>query len=82
MRALLASHWSSTWSSESWRRFSCSRRRFSWHGSRPATAEQLIQDVFAAVDGQSILLITHRREGLDLVDRVIELENGRARENG
>ena len=48
----------------------------------PATAEQLMQDVFAAVDGQSILLITHRREGLDLVDRVIELENGRARENG
>ena len=41
-----------------------------------------MQDVFAAVDGQSILLITHRREGLDLVDRVIELENGRARENG
>jgi ABC-type transport system involved in cytochrome bd biosynthesis fused ATPase/permease subunit len=48
----------------------------------PATAEQLMQDVFAAAGGQSILLITHRREGLDLVDRVIELENGRARENG
>jgi len=41
-----------------------------------------MQDVFAAVDGQSILLITHRGEGLDLVDRVIELEHGRARENG
>ena len=37
-----------------------------------------MQDVFAAVDGQSILLITHRREGLDLVGRVIRLEGGRA----
>ena len=37
----------------------------------PATAEELMQDVFDAAGDQSILLITHRREGLDLVDRVI-----------
>jgi ATP-binding cassette, subfamily C, bacterial CydC len=41
----------------------------------PGTAEELIRDVFAATD-RSILLITHRREGLDLVDEVIELVRG------
>ena len=45
----------------------------------PETAEELIGDVFAAAGAQSILLITHRREGLDLVDRVVELEDGQAR---
>ena len=39
----------------------------------PATAEELIRDVFAATPGKTILLITHRTEGLDRVDRVIEL---------
>jgi ABC-type multidrug transport system fused ATPase/permease subunit len=39
----------------------------------PATAENLIRDLFAAAAGKTILLITHRTEGLDLVDRVIEL---------
>ena len=43
------------------------------------TAAELIGDVFAAAGTQSILLITHRREGLDLVDRVVELEDGQAR---
>ena len=42
----------------------------------PETAEELMRDVFAAAGGQSILLITHRREGLDLVDEVIELADG------
>ena len=41
----------------------------------PATAHELMRDVFAAAGNQSILLITHRREGLDLVDQVIELEH-------
>ena len=41
-----------------------------------------MRDVFAAAGGQSILLITHRREGLDLVDEVVELEKGRAHETG
>jgi len=39
----------------------------------PATAGELIRDLFAAVPGRSVLLITHRSEGLDLVDRVVTL---------
>jgi ATP-binding cassette subfamily C protein CydC len=45
----------------------------------PATATELMQDVFAAATGQSILLITHRREGLDLVDEIVELPGERIR---
>jgi thiol reductant ABC exporter CydC subunit len=37
------------------------------------TAEALIGDVLSAADGRSVLLITHRPEGLDLVDRVVTL---------
>jgi ATP-binding cassette subfamily C protein CydCD len=44
-----------------------------------ATADELIRDVFDAAGGQTILLITHRSEGLDLVDRIVELEHGRSR---
>ncbi|MFN8112214.1 MAG: thiol reductant ABC exporter subunit CydC [Solirubrobacterales bacterium] len=36
----------------------------------PPTAERLLADTFAAASGRSVLLITHRPEGLDLVDRV------------
>jgi ATP-binding cassette, subfamily C, bacterial CydC len=39
----------------------------------PATAIGLMRDVFAATPDQSVLLITHRSEGLDLVDRVVAL---------
>ncbi|HET6868816.1 MAG TPA: thiol reductant ABC exporter subunit CydC [Solirubrobacteraceae bacterium] len=39
----------------------------------PETATELVQDVFAATPDQSVLLITHRSEGLDLVDRVVAL---------
>jgi thiol reductant ABC exporter CydC subunit len=39
----------------------------------PATATALVADVFAAAGDRSILLITHRPEGLDLVDEVISL---------
>jgi thiol reductant ABC exporter CydC subunit len=39
----------------------------------PGTASRLMDDVFAAVGGHTVLLITHRSEGLDLVDRVIAL---------
>jgi ATP-binding cassette, subfamily C, bacterial CydC len=42
------------------------------------TAHELIRDVLAAVRGQTVILITHRDEGLELVDRVITLPaNGR-----
>ncbi len=39
----------------------------------PATAEELMCDVFAATRDRSVLLITHRREGLDLVDEILTL---------
>jgi thiol reductant ABC exporter CydC subunit len=39
----------------------------------PATADVLIRDVLAAARGRTVLLITHRSEGLDLVDRTVEL---------
>ena len=39
----------------------------------PVTAGELVDDVFAAAGDRTILLITHRTEGLDLVDRVVRL---------
>jgi len=45
----------------------------------PATATELIRDVVLATPGQTVLLITHRNEGLDLVDRVLALEGGSSR---
>jgi len=40
----------------------------------PETAEVLIGDILAAAADRSVLLITHRPEGLDLVDEVVQLE--------
>src|SRR5206468_5533455 len=37
------------------------------------TAQKLVRDVFAAAGATSVLLITHRREGLELVDEVLVL---------
>ena len=45
----------------------------------PGTATALMQDVFAAAAERSILLITHRTEGLDLVDEIYELVDGTTR---
>jgi len=45
----------------------------------PATAEALVRDVLDAAAGKSVLLITHRPEGLDLVDRTVVLEPGEPR---
>jgi thiol reductant ABC exporter CydC subunit len=42
----------------------------------PPAAEALIRDVFAAAGDASVLLITHRPEGRDLVDEVVELRDG------
>jgi ABC-type transport system involved in cytochrome bd biosynthesis fused ATPase/permease subunit len=39
----------------------------------PDTAAELMRDVFAAAGGRTVLLITHRDEGLELVDRVVSL---------
>jgi ATP-binding cassette, subfamily C, bacterial CydC len=43
------------------------------------TAERLIEDVFSAAGESSVLLITHRPEGLELVDEVVALEEGSIR---
>jgi thiol reductant ABC exporter CydC subunit len=40
------------------------------------TAEALVEDILAASGTRSVLLITHRPEGLDLVDEVVELAAG------
>jgi thiol reductant ABC exporter CydC subunit len=37
------------------------------------TAEELIADIFAAAGDRAVLLITHRPEGLDLVDGVVRI---------
>jgi len=42
----------------------------------PSTASALIRDVFSAAGDRTVLLITHRTEGLELVDRVLVLTSG------
>jgi thiol reductant ABC exporter CydC subunit len=39
----------------------------------PETAEEFVRDILAAADRRSVLLVTHRPEGLDLVDEVISV---------
>lgn len=41
----------------------------------PETAQALTEDLLAAAGDRAVLLITHRPEGLDLVDEVVELES-------
>ena len=41
------------------------------------TAEALVSDVLEEAGDRTVLLITHRREGLDLVDEVLALRGGR-----
>jgi thiol reductant ABC exporter CydC subunit len=41
------------------------------------TAERLMHDLLAAAHGRSVLLITHRPEGLDQVDEIVELYGDR-----
>jgi ABC-type multidrug transport system fused ATPase/permease subunit len=41
------------------------------------TAEELVRDILTAARDRSILLITHRPEGLDLVDEIVALDGGR-----
>jgi len=42
-----------------------------------AAAEALVADVLRAADDRAVLLVTHRPEGLDRVDEVIRLADGR-----
>ncbi len=39
----------------------------------PETAQALMDDVFEAAGNRTVLLITHRPEGLDQVDEVVSL---------
>ena len=41
------------------------------------TAEELMADILSAAGERSVLLITHRPEGLELVDDVVVLSGGR-----
>jgi thiol reductant ABC exporter CydC subunit len=41
----------------------------------PPTAKALVQDVFTAGRGRTVLLITHRPEGVDLADEVVVLRD-------
>ena len=43
----------------------------------PPTARAMTDDVLAAADGRTVLLITHRPEGLEQMDEVIVLDAGR-----
>ncbi len=42
----------------------------------PETAEALVTDILSEAGRRSVLLITHRSEGLDLVDETVELRDG------
>jgi ABC-type transport system involved in cytochrome bd biosynthesis fused ATPase/permease subunit len=39
----------------------------------PPTARALMDDVLDAADGRTVLLITHRPEGLDRMDQIVSL---------
>ena len=45
----------------------------------PPTAQALIEDIFAAAGERSVLLITHRGEGLDLADELVVLSDDQTR---
>jgi len=48
----------------------------------PPTAEALIEDIFAAAGDRSVLLITHRGEGLELADELVVLEDDHTKGGG
>ena len=48
----------------------------------PAAADALMADLLALTAGRSTLLITHRLAGLETVDEILVLEDGRVTERG
>ncbi len=48
----------------------------------PAAADTLTADLLTLTEGHSTLLITHRLSGLDQVDEIIVLDEGRVVERG
>jgi ABC-type transport system involved in cytochrome bd biosynthesis fused ATPase/permease subunit len=43
-----------------------------------ANAQALMDDVLAAAGDRAVLLVTHRPEGLEHMDEILELADGRA----
>jgi thiol reductant ABC exporter CydC subunit len=48
----------------------------------PPARRALTADLLRATEGRSVLLITHERDGLDQVDRIVVLDHGRVAEQG
>ena len=48
----------------------------------PPARRALTADLLRATEGRSVLLITHERDGLDQVDRIVVLDHGRIAEQG
>jgi ATP-binding cassette, subfamily C, bacterial CydC len=48
----------------------------------PATARSLVDDVLDAAGPRTVLLITHRTEGLERMDEIVELDGGRRIDDG
>ncbi|MEU6846105.1 thiol reductant ABC exporter subunit CydC [Streptomyces sp. NPDC046716] len=46
-------------------------------GLDPATADAVLADVLTATRGRSLVLVTHRLEGLDALDEVLVMDRGR-----
>jgi ATP-binding cassette subfamily C protein CydC len=46
-------------------------------GLDPATADAVLADVLASTRGSSLILVTHRTEGLEAVDEVLVMDGGR-----
>ncbi len=49
-------------------------------GLDPPTARRVLTDLLEAAEHRTVLLLTHREEGLELMDRVLELRQGRLHE--
>ncbi|CAM3505854.1 ABC transporter, CydDC cysteine exporter (CydDC-E) family, permease/ATP-binding protein CydC [Stackebrandtia soli] len=47
-----------------------------------ATADAVTRDLLAATEGRSLLLVTHRLRGLDQLDEIVVLDDGRVVERG
>ncbi|HEY1175352.1 MAG TPA: ABC transporter ATP-binding protein, partial [Phytomonospora sp.] len=51
-------------------------------GLDPQTADEVLADVLRATPDRSVVLVTHRLRGLDAVDEILVLEDGRVTERG
>ncbi len=51
-------------------------------GLDPVTERALLETVFAALEGKTVIMITHHLAGVSLMDRVVFVENGRVELDG